>query len=578
VPPITFRGDQELSRVSLGNGELLSYGKQGGMGLQHHTLSDGDLWVEGAPRNVAPRKSLNFKNWLSRVDGAFRGLFYSSTNKSITLFTDPYGARTLFWTRTAHGAVASDKVASLVPYLTQDNAMDWGAVLEAMFMGCILSTETTLRGVEQLDAGTLLTIEGGGNVALFRYREKYWESINPRRRSLFSEAQRLSKAIANSVESLWGENADATMLLSGGYDSRWVSTHAPDGWQALTIASGGSKERDMACQVAERLGAKHSVQEIDSERWNRIINDGHLLTAAMYDPIKGNLLEPALRWQDMGIEKVIHGWLFDTLMKGYFAYPAVDFVSDIPEITNNIAYLGAAVIFDAAYLHQARHVLSDSGRDLLRTRMATFEQRLSSHVTKDGFEFGFENLQLSYISRIMDMPMGFAFLEGAQVLAPIYCEDIWRWWSECRPEFRKPALAYLLGFSMHTGLLAWMPKGESGEVAPKQFMRSLARQILPEKVIRSLHQKVNTFGGSQRRQQKRQAQTTWGFEEAAQVLLTPPARACVIERLSHLAANDLFSCSALEDLVLQLEGKPRVDHHLFYVLNSLSAWDQFISA
>ncbi len=444
-----------------------------------HRIRDGVMWVEGAAR-PAPGP-LPFREWLAEADGSFRGVFFPvgegvMGSEEAVVFTDPYGSRPIYYpTQHSCAVCAADKPAALVVAEPTARSLRWEAVLESLAIGCAAAPETSLESVRQVETGCAVRFFAGERFELIRYAPppneegiRFW--------GLELGAKLLGEAVADATAESWTDTS-VPLLLSGGFDSRWILKLGGPNRRTLTCTAGESAEVDMARRIARLYGAQHEVEESSPDRWELLLRDAAAITGGFFDPMKCHMLAEARHWAEQKRAGVCHGYMFDTVLKGYFALvPSLLPPRPTPSPYSPRAWEVAVSVFTPSYAHEVAGCLSPEGRSVLAEVLAGFDMRVPRRRV-GGVEFGYERAVLGAIGRYGEM---LAFMEYLPFHSPIFHKKIWAWWRGSLPSWRKPPLAFLLAFLQTGGEGAQWPKGDTGETAQRLYRRARLRQFAPE--------------------------------------------------------------------------------------------------
>lgn len=539
-------------------------------------LADGLAWIEG---NYAPEpaQSDSLQGWLAAVDGSFRCVFLETAGEAVVLAADPYGSRPIYYSTRVGKPCASDKLLSLPRIDSSLDEARWEILLETLALGCVLSSDTSLRDVLQVEAGCVVSLARDSTPQLRRYRAAPDDGMDCKQRALPGEACRLAAAVHRAVRERWVDQ-DAPLLLSGGYDSRWVLHCGGRGRKAITVAPGECRELDVARRIARACGADHETKLYSHEKWRAAIHDGYILTAGLYNPLKTHFLQDAEDLARQGVRTVAHAFLFDTLLKAspYFVFDTYDFASFDPELFTPVAYMNAATVFDPIYLKQLARGLTSDGRETLASRMKLFDETTESIVDR-GFEFGMEKRVLHLLSRQLDVPLALGLMEHVGVQAPLMHDDLWQWWRESRLDHRKPCTAFLLGLVLRGGRAAWIPKGDTGQLPAAALARSLAGRMIGARRRAGAAPPVDPespdeYPADTSGDARAYTRSAWGVEMTLDVIRERATSDLLCDRLACLRGTPLFTNELLNAVERAASGQEALDPHLVVLLASHGAF------
>lgn len=542
-------------------------------------VADGNIWVEG---NYAPEPGAGeqFREWLARADGSFRAVFLPADKDAVYLVGDPYGSRPVYYSTRSGRPCGSDKILSLPRVDPQLNSPRWEILLETLALGCVLSSETSLDHVLQVEAGCMVELSISGAPKVERYKPPADDGIDCKHRALPGEASRLARAVKTAVRERWTDN-EAPLLLSGGHDSRWVLHYGGPGRKAITVAPGECRELDIARRIARACRADHQTKTYDQEKWRAAIRDGYILTAGLYNPLKTHFLQDAQDLAEKGVRSVAHAFLFDTLLKAspYFVFDTHEFASFDPELFSPIAYMNAATVYDPIYLRRLARGLTPEGRSMLGARLRLFDETTES-ILHRGFEFGMEKRVLHLLSRQLDVPLALGLMEHVGVQAPLMHDALWQWWRESRLDHRKPCVAFLLGMVMHGGRAAWIPKGDTGQVPAATLARSLAGLMLGKRRRASAPPppvEEEQYPTDITEDAQSYTRSAWGVEMTLDVMREKETSDLLCSRLSSLQGSPLLSQELLDTVQSAARGEAALDPHLVVLLASHGAFIEAVA-
>lgn len=529
-------------------------------------MKDGHLWYEGEPR-PRPNSSMTLEQWLKTVDGGFRAVFFFEDG-SVAVIADPYCSRPLFVSDGQSAPpCASDKLVSLTACEPALGDLRWDIMLEALALGCVLSRDTSLKHVTELEAGTYVKILPDQTLIQTRYCRHPMDEVEPAHRSIVGDAWSLGRAMKRTVADL-APDPDVTILLSGGFDSRWVARLLGPNRPALTVASGECLELTIAREIAKRCGDTHTTHLISPDKWRYAVKYGHLITGGLFNPLKNHFLADAEVMAANGVTSVLHAHLFDTAFKGYFVYPPEQFVPPPDSLFPPMSYMTGGIIFTSEYLASLSQVLSPEGRRVLAERMKLFHDTTPSRVTR-GYEFGLEARVLRNISRLMDMPMGYNLMEHFEVKATIFHRSLWQWWRASQAEHRKPCTAFLLAVLSTARSVALVQKGDTGEYLMSMLGRGLLRSFLPVGEIKKFLTHLRGERQHGHSPSSGAPPAGWGVESTVAAMYEPAGRAVLEEGLAAVSGEPIFQHSQVDGLAASLKSKIQVDPHLICFLSSL---------
>lgn len=192
----------------------------------------------------------------------FNGLFclvlYDRDARRVTLISDRYGFRPLFYVRRQKALVFGSELKALVAVDPETRRVDELGTLEFFFYGSHIIEKTSIQGYSRLGPAAILTVDEQGLRARRYWAYKYDEDAPTlNQATYFTE---FSVLFDRAVERCMQGSHRIGIFLSGGYDSRAVSAairkhHLPI--PAFTFGQPESRDVRYAAMLAERLGLAH---------------------------------------------------------------------------------------------------------------------------------------------------------------------------------------------------------------------------------------------------------------------------------------------------------------------------------
>lgn len=206
--------------------------------------------------------------FLREANGLFVIALHDHEERRITLVSDRYGLRPVYWAHTNEVFAYAGEVKTLYRVPGLSGRVDAGSVNEFLAFGYLLGDRTWLEGVEQLATATVLTASDQGIE-----QERYWswgeirtEPFRPGCAREFADRMGLlwTQAVARSAD-----RKRLTVCLSGGLDSRAVVAALPSetSFHTITFGQEGCDDRRFAAQVAVVRGCPNHPIEISAGNW-----------------------------------------------------------------------------------------------------------------------------------------------------------------------------------------------------------------------------------------------------------------------------------------------------------------------
>jgi asparagine synthase (glutamine-hydrolysing) len=237
---------------------------------------------------------------LSELNGSYLAVLEHDGDAIVA--TDLLRTRECFYADTSHGrAFGSDptRVAATQPSPTVDQR----GVLQFLYLGVVLGGRTPIRELGRVRMDAVLT--GGSVEPLDRF------VYDPREFDYASElAGRLERAIHRRARS----RGRTGILLGAGYDSRAVLAVHPGVDACYTVGDRTSSE----VRVAERLARQYGADHVRLEPDRRYLVPSSAEIAYSQGLRETLHIHHAGHEDDMCVDEIFHGMLFDTLFRNHF--------------------------------------------------------------------------------------------------------------------------------------------------------------------------------------------------------------------------------------------------------------------
>ncbi len=405
------------------------------------------LLIEGAPDRL-PRENESILDWLPGRWGSFRGFEIvcgsAPASTQVTVFVDPLCTRPIFYRSTGSQLLFADKLGTLALNSADDATLNWDAVLEAMLLGSVYKYHlSTLAGAEEVAPGETLVFRE--NKIVERHNNKLPEDEKTSADFVRRDPEgSLTQALQRAVRECWTDRG-AALLLSGGLDSRAILALAGDGHKAVTIEKTAS-EAQLARRIAEACGAEFIALPYRQDEWLMRAQVGFWLANATHDSEFINDIGLAERLEPLGIHAIAHGYLFDTILKGWLIRP-LHRHADLSHTV--LGQLGPA---GAHFRDTSSRASFYSDIDLLAMLSKEGAQQAIRHLrgtaesltpVSDGrLDITFERHVLPWVSKQVHYGCYVSWMEALDLSSPVFHPALWSWYWHSRAEDRYLGRAY----------------------------------------------------------------------------------------------------------------------------------------
>ncbi len=495
------------------------------------------LLIEGAPDRL-PQESESLLEWLPGRWGSFRGFEISFDPQQIAVFVDPACSRPIFYRASPDDLLIADKLSTIALNSSYPCQLNWDGVLEAMLLGSAYRYHlTSLAGVEEVAPGTALVFRENKVVSRYSNQMPEDESLPPD--MIRKDPQgTVARALEKSVRECWPDGK-AALMLSGGLDSRAILALAGDGRRAVTLEM-SARETEIAKQIAEACRAEFIALPFPADEWLHRAQEGYWIAAATRDIEFVNDIGLNGRLAPYDVHGIAHGYLFDTILKGWLIRPLHRHV----DLSNTVlGQMGPAGVHFRDTTSRASFnadkdvlgMLSKDGSQRAITQLRGTAESLTP--VRDGrFDITFERHILGWVSKQVHYGCYLSWIEALDLSSPIFHPALWSWYRHTGAEDRYLGRAYrrTLAAMQHpafavpdanTGAPISIPKERWTDTAQDRLWYRTAR-----KIWRGLH---------------KDRSVPYTDKRAAR-FRTPEGRQLLESGIETLRENPLFDREALE--------------------------------
>ena len=188
---------------------------------------------------------------LPRLDGAFAAVVREPRRRAITLVSDRFNSRPLFYRDGAELFAFASQAGLLLRLPQARRRLDPVAVMQFLAFQAMVDERTFLDDVRALPPASSLECPGGP-----RPPRRYWSWRPPADdgQSVDAHAERLIGPLREATARMVDDGRGLALLLSGGLDARAVVACSPRPLPAVTLADFDNREVDLARLIAASRG------------------------------------------------------------------------------------------------------------------------------------------------------------------------------------------------------------------------------------------------------------------------------------------------------------------------------------
>jgi hypothetical protein len=334
------------------------------------------LWIAGLP--IAPGRDLNQAleavldddltqsiRTLTSLDGAFYAVVWDPSVRKLVVVTDFLGAQPLYMRRTRDAFALAGTIRELADGCAPDPA-GWGAFVG---FGHFIGDRTSTADVTRVGRATILEYEPDVDRLTTRTYWK-WPDVDARLTDAHVDTGELLDLLTASIDAYQAYGAEATLLLSGGYESRLLAgllAQAGARPKALTLKNPYEHveiDGRFAARVARELDIPHDIRTPDphffsTEKYLEYVRLSDVGTTS----VSLFISQVCAELQAAGVEASWDGVCYGTVIKDKSAASFDAFVRKALKPLDSAAWQAARRVFAPTFVEamwsEMRTTLSD---------------------------------------------------------------------------------------------------------------------------------------------------------------------------------------------------------------------------
>jgi asparagine synthase (glutamine-hydrolysing) len=270
--------------------------------------------------------------FVERLDGMFAFALWDADRRRLILARDRLGKKPLVWTRLDDGTIAFASELKAFRALPAFHAEPDLPALDAyLALQYVPGTRTGVRGVQRLEPGSLLVVEGDSVTT-----ERYWEPEPDEQEATDEEwLERVREVVTAAVRKRLVADVPLGALLSGGLDSAIVVAQmaqaSPEPIRTFTVGFADERydEREFARAVAELYSTRHEEIVLEPDAAGTLPR----LAAAFDEPLGDEAALPLFLICEAARREVTVGLVGDggdESFAGYERYTAMGLAERVP--------------------------------------------------------------------------------------------------------------------------------------------------------------------------------------------------------------------------------------------------------
>lgn len=250
----------------------------------------------------------------ARLNGSFTVAFYRKEARTVSVVTDRFGSRPLFYSRGSGGMGFSSRVEGLEAMgMNPCGSLRPEGLAQLLTMGMVFTDDTLWEGVKSAPGGSIITATPGG-ARVERYHRIGFQYV-PGESSVDEDASRLAETLTAAIR-LRVPRSGAGLLLSGGLDSRMVLACSDAPVTAFTLADRENLEFRVARRLARIAGIRHVAVSRDPYHYVDMVGEASRVCEGAFDYSHDHFEG---LWKTMLAEPVdamVHGSVLDRMLRG----------------------------------------------------------------------------------------------------------------------------------------------------------------------------------------------------------------------------------------------------------------------
>lgn len=207
-------------------------------------------------------------NSLELLDGMYAFAVYE--NNKLTLVTDPFGEKPLFYLINKHGVYFSSEIKPLLSITNNSINLSKSFYKNFMQYGYDLDFNTGFDNIKLMTPATILEFENPQSYS----STKYWNINKPKEKDLKNRFEKkdykiLKSKLINSIDARLISDVPIGLFLSSGIDSSLIASiikkELNNNLETYTVSFGSNDETYMSKKISEYLGLKNNVVKPESK-------------------------------------------------------------------------------------------------------------------------------------------------------------------------------------------------------------------------------------------------------------------------------------------------------------------------
>lgn len=247
VPDVAVIRDAQNTNFLILHGVINGLGKFGSVNgtLKELGTKILDLWIQKADEVI------------EELNGSFSCIFFNKKKKTITLYTDRFASRPVWFVRDYKSWHLGNSSAALASIRISLQRLDGGGIWSLFACSRHVGTRGLYYGIKNISSSSKVVLNPDGSYEISRWwKRRYHPQFGI---SLDEWGKRIAHSLLESGRRLKQHISDPCIFLSGGLDSRIVACALGEGTNTVTLSTGYNMNTRIAERVAKDLRSEHET-------------------------------------------------------------------------------------------------------------------------------------------------------------------------------------------------------------------------------------------------------------------------------------------------------------------------------
>lgn len=215
-------------------------------------------------------------DFIERLNSEFAGVIFNRSTETVYLYTDRLGSRPVYYYSEENKLIFSTNIVDLYNCTAVDCSYSLTGLYQYLLYERCVGIETPIDEINMIPPGSILKFDLQDRTTQV---ETYWRpEYDPDNRSYDKFVKELTQIYYNVVEERTNDHLSKGLLLSGGSDSRLITSYFDGFSKAYHMNESKNDEYQIARKVANTVDIDFVFLQRDAEYYGRVLqNYGHLI-------------------------------------------------------------------------------------------------------------------------------------------------------------------------------------------------------------------------------------------------------------------------------------------------------------